>query len=98
MVGNMAACHKKHGAAYVTIGTSSKGVAPHYRVAPGDRFLEEAFADDRAPFNQGFHGRNHKLLPWGEGQLRGAHWSARSMSYMEICALLGEQRAKRTTR
>ena len=66
MVGNMVDCHNGHGAAYVVIGTSGKGVAPHYRVAPGHNWLDgvnEEFLDDQSPFKRASHGRNHELLP-----------------------------------
>ena len=90
--GNMLDCKKKYGTAFVRIGTTGRGIVPHYRVEP--EFNIEMFVNDElfAAHFVAFHGRNHKRLDWGFGELRGEHWSDRKMSYDQVQNLLGSLR------
>ena len=90
--GNMVDCNKEHGTALVRIGTTGRGIVPHYRVEP--EFTLESFGDEDLWTTHfvAFHGRNHKRLDWGFGELRGEHWSGGKMSYEEVQNLLGALR------
>ncbi|MGE3477028.1 MAG: hypothetical protein AB7H70_14600 [Rhodospirillaceae bacterium] len=90
VLANMAVCKRKYGKAFVRIGTTGRGIAPHYRVDPGANFMEQMEDDAvwQAHF-MAFHGRSHKQLPWGFGELKGEHWSSGKMSFEEIQSLLG---------
>lgn len=79
--------------AFVRLGTTGRGVAPHYRVEP--EFDLEVFVDDDrwAAHFVAYHGRSHKQLPWGFGELRGEHWSDSKLSFEEVQKLLGSLRS-----
>jgi hypothetical protein len=92
VLGNMGSCRKKHGTAFVRIGTTGRGVVPHYRVGP--EFSLEVFNDNDVLAAQfvAFLGRSHKQLPWGFGELNGDNWSLGRMNYDEVQILLGSLR------
>src|SRR5256885_447543 len=82
--GNMVEYHKAHGDASVRVGTTGRGIAPHYRVQKEQSAIGEVFGnleDDSSGYFVAFHGRNHKQLDWGAKELRSEHWSTRAMSY-----------------
>ena len=98
--GNMTAIRREHGSAVVSIGTTGRGIFPHYRVDPGrsieaiHKMLQEEEGGEElldAHF-VAFHGRNHKQLDWGPGELHGEHWSASHMTWEEVRELLGRLR------
>jgi hypothetical protein len=93
--GNMVDFHKAHGAAVVRLGTTGRGVAPHYRVQKSHGSGEILGHLDKTiepEYFTAFHGRSHKQLEWGARELRGEHWSTRAMTYEEVQFLLGELR------
>jgi hypothetical protein len=95
MLQNMQACRKQHGSARVSIGTTGRGVAPHYRVAPDEDCLE--LLDNNQDVSEHFvayHGRSHKRMDWGLDELQVMHWSYGSMTFDEIRNLLGRMRTK----
>jgi hypothetical protein len=86
---------KVHGAAVLRLGTTGRGIAPHYRVqkehsAIGD--LVGHLDSDESGYFTAFHGRTHKQLDWGAHELRTEHWSTRAMTYEEVQSLLGDLR------
>ena len=89
---NMLACRKKHGTAFVRIGTTGRGIAPHYQVAP--EFTWDSFAKEELLAAQfvAFHGRSHKQFNWGIEELQLEHWSDGTMSFDEVQNLLGSLR------
>src|SRR5262245_2287327 len=68
--GNVIEFKKQHGAAFVRIGTTGRGIVPHYRIEPGQPAGVEDWMDDA--YWTAFHGRNHKKLEWGLLRNRGA--------------------------
>jgi hypothetical protein len=94
VLGNMILCRKEHSSANVRIGTTGRGIAPHYRIEPDDLTLTEWFDDatDLSAFFRAYHGRSHKLLGWSQGELKHDSWSRSSMSFDEVQQLIGELR------
>jgi hypothetical protein len=97
VLGNMADYRKTHGAAVVRLGTTGRGIAPHYRVQKehdeaGFGELLGRVIDDESGYFTAFHGRSHKQLAWGSRELRGQHWSTRAMSFDEVQSVLGQLR------
>ena len=92
VLGNMLDCNKEHGEAFVRIGTTGRGIVPHYRVEP--KLNIDVFENDDlwAAHFVAFHGRNHKRLDWGLRELRVENWSRGNMSYKEVQNLLGTLR------
>ena len=93
---NMYKCRREHGSALVKVGTTGRGISPHYRVAPagdqsGDVSIEgfEKFLDTNYV---AYDGRSHEKLPWGPLELKEAHWSEADMAFHEVEALLGQLR------
>jgi hypothetical protein len=86
--GNMHKCKKDHGTAFVKIGTTGSGIAPHYRVEPewqlDDFSRDELFDAHFVAYND----RNHKALDWGFRELRSEHWSENKMSYDDVRNIL----------
>jgi len=93
VLGNMSSCKKKHGAAFVRIGTTGRGLAPHYRVEPEFEFEKILDGDLWDAQFVAYHGRSHKQLSWGFGELRDDHWSVDKMSFEEVQHLLGSLRS-----
>ena len=92
---NMVEYRKTHGTAFVRVGTTGRGIAPHYRVQKEHSATKEFVGytlDDASGYFMAFHGRNHKQLEWGARELRTEHWSSRAMSYDEVQTLLGKLR------
>jgi hypothetical protein len=102
---NMRDWKNEHGTAYVSIGTTGQGIAPHYRVGPSSDSLESIkhldldkrddlieFLREYSKHCRAFHGRSHKRLDWGVLELRNQHWSTRQMSFEEVQSLLGQFR------
>ena len=98
VIGNMVRVHNKHGSAMVRIGTTGRGIRPHYRVDPGkhlealkalgDRGSKQDYDDVFAHYTA-FHGSSHDELDWGIVELQDAHWSAIYMTWDEVRELLG---------
>jgi hypothetical protein len=61
VLGNMHEFRQEHGSAAVRIGTTGRGIVPHYRIEPPDR----PFLEDMDLYYVAFDGRSHKRLPWG---------------------------------
>jgi hypothetical protein len=80
--------------AFVALGTTGKGFAPHYRIAPAP-LSEWPAADDYDSFFVAFNGRSHNQMQWGQGELQRHHWSSTSTHYDEVRMLLGRLRAER---
>ena len=95
---NMLEVKRDQGSAFVRIGTTGRGIAPHYRVDPGlgkfwDTFIEDDLDGERISAHYvAFHGRNHQRLPYGRWELREEHWSGAEMSIEDVKNLLGELR------
>lgn len=86
----MHACKKKHGTATVRIGTTGRGIAPHYRVEP---ILDmDTFTGRFEDYFAAYDGRNHQKFEWGPFELKNEHWSDKDMTYEEIQSLLGSVR------
>ena len=87
--GNMLDFEKEHGAAFVRIGMTGRGIAPNYRIEPGelDNYLDDKWLDCSA-----FSGLSHKKSDWGIYDLRGEHWSVKGMNCNEVQTLLGSLR------
>lgn len=98
--GNMNAYKREHGAAHVRLGTTGRGLAPHYRIEPApDRyaFLTDVKFDngdwgDTSKYFIAFNGLSHHQMEWGAAELQGAHWSEKYTSYDDVQALLGRLR------
>ena len=89
VLGNMLDLKKTKGTAFVRIGTTGRGIAPHYRVSPDSRpmldDLEGSFErGDLEALFVAFHGRRYKRLPWGSREMRRENWSSGQMSYDEV--------------
>src|ERR1700675_142568 len=67
---NMHACKQEKGSAFVRIGTTGRGIVPHYRVSPDthqmldDEVLLNPQDDRWSDLFVAFNGRNHRRLPW----------------------------------
>jgi hypothetical protein len=81
---NMHECKLEKGSARVRIGTTGRGIVPHYRV----ELDHGKILEDRDAFFVAYHGTNHKILEWGLEGLRFRHWSSRAMSYDQVQQLL----------
>ena len=100
MFGNMHDFKREYGAAYVRLGTTGRGLAPHYRIEPApDRlaFLGEiAISDDdwgdTSKYFLAFNGLSHQKMEWGAAELKGAHWSSAYTAYDDVQSLLGRLR------
>jgi hypothetical protein len=105
VLGNMAEYQKTHGSAFVRVGTTGRGIAPHYRVqkeyagprpdpTAGEMVELEVMSGSADPsvYYTAFHGRSHKQLEWGSKELQREHWSTRAMSYDDVATLLGNLR------
>lgn len=101
---NMWDWKKVHGSAFVNLGTTGRGVAPHYRVGPNfaelgtdikdpDDLQEwiEKSSEDYAMLCRPFNGSSHN--PLAVGDLRTLHWSSSQTSYEEVQRLIGKIRA-----
>ena len=93
VLGNMISFKRTHAEPVVRIGTTGRGIVPHYRIepagstgSPGDRFQE--FIDHMVAFS----GRNHRAMAWDALDVRDEHWSTGAMTYDEIIGLIGELR------
>jgi hypothetical protein len=74
---NMTQYQKDHGKAFVSIGVTGKGKAPHYRVDLGepdwDELLPHVGFDPDTPkpdlsrYFKAYDGNKHHELPWGVG-------------------------------
>lgn len=89
---NMTAVKKQHGSAVVRVGTTGRGVAPHYRVEPDLPDIEQILEQDLSPYFIAFHGRNHEKLGWDHKQLQNDSWCMGHMTYSEVQTLLGSLR------
>jgi len=105
---NMSAWKKANGSAYVNVGTTGRGVVPHYRVGPSfdglefGKNLDMSNPDDLGEFLReyskhcnAFHGSSHKRLEWGVMELRNGSWSSCQMSYADVQGLLGNLRSSK---
>src|SRR5258706_7725108 len=72
--------------AFVAIGTTGGGKAPHYRIFPSNDSLDEMF------YFTAYHGRSHAQLKLGPKELQDENWSNRKISYAEVRAILGQRR------
>jgi hypothetical protein len=91
---NMMLCKRRHGSANVLIGTTGRGIAPHYRIEPDQPDLDIWLDSktDLSPFFIAYHGRSHKRLDWGLSELQHASWSMEASSLEDVQLLLGKLR------
>jgi hypothetical protein len=90
--GNMIDFRKEHGDAFVRIGTTGRGIYPHYRVEA--ELSPYQIDDEWDPVKNftAFNGKNHKKLDWEWPIVRGHNWSAETMNCDEVQQLLGSLR------
>jgi hypothetical protein len=106
MLANMVLCKREHGSARVRIGVAGDGVAPHYRVEPGESMvaaimsaLSEGKEDDLARYFVAYHGRSHNKLKWGKEELISSrNWSVSRASSDDVQELLGKIRGYKPKR
>jgi len=91
VLGNMLGHKKQYGDSQVRIGTTGRGIAPHYQVEPAVS-IEDPLAGDAFFKEVAFHGRSHEGLPWGVREIKDEHWSTAAMKYAEVLTLLGSLR------
>src|SRR5262245_46622038 len=98
---NMINYEKKHGTAFVRIGTTGHGLPPHYRVqrmhSDRERRKQSDSAellghveDDKSGYFTAFNCTSHKRLAWGPKELQRQSWSTRAMTVEEVRSLMGE--------
>jgi hypothetical protein len=102
MLGNMMLAKREYGDACVRIGITGAGKAPHYRVEPGESYMDATLAtitdddkkdDDLARYFVAYLGQGHKRLPWGKEQLLGSdNWSTSRTTISEVQVILGRLR------
>ena len=91
VLGNMLHHKREFGGAQVRIGTTGRGIVPHYQIEAKGSFETTALAD--ALFKDVvFNGRNHERLPWDWTETKGDHWGTATMSFEEVQGLLGDLR------
>ena len=93
--GRMVEYRKDHGSAVLRLGTTGRGIAPHYRVQKEHSKTGEFLGyilEDQPGYFTAFHGRSHKKLEWGAQELHTEHWSTRAMTFDEVQSLLGTLR------
>jgi hypothetical protein len=104
VLANMYKFKDKHGTAFVRMGATGKGKAPHYRIEPVredvslERALQQIIADPAAFEGEdaknyiAFHGSSHKRLAWGSGELQEWNWCRDVLSIEGVKKLLGKVR------
>lgn len=102
--GNMLAYKNENGAAFVRIGITGKGRAPHYRLQhsrtvvfllPPDDWDEKRKVEEWKLYYRAFNGTSHEMMNWSDEQLSENNWSGEEMSLEDIKALLGRLREKK---
>ncbi|MEQ8510451.1 MAG: hypothetical protein RIB43_15710 [Rhodospirillaceae bacterium] len=96
VLANMHLCRKEFGSALVRIGTTGQGVAPHYRIEPEPDL--QTLAENWDAHFTAYHGRSHKRLDWGFGELEDDHWSDESLTFEQVQSLLGDLRKSKPIR
>jgi hypothetical protein len=83
--------------AVVRIGTSGKGVQPHYSIEEGEgaetSTLPNGMIIKRYRHRAVFHGRSHK--PILDDEFMGINWSSAVATYAEVQSILGRLRVSK---
>ena len=91
----------------VRIGTTGRGISPHYLIEDMPCLTNEDWddimnpppasdeGDDDEKYYFAYHGKNHGLLDLESMQLRGLNWSSKFTTFDEVKNLLGVLRGVR---
>ncbi len=85
----MVACKREHGAVFVRIGLTGKGIEPNYLVT-SNRSYPDGFPEGRPKFMVAYSGRTHDPFDWEDVDLKPLSWSDELLDGSQVLALFRE--------
>jgi hypothetical protein len=89
MLRNMVVCKKQHGAVFVRIGITGKGIEPNYLVT-SNRSDPDGFPEGIPKFIVAYNGRTHEPFDWEDVDLKPLSWSRELLDGAQVLALYNE--------
>ena len=95
VLGDIILCRRMYGSADVRIGTTGRGIAPHYRIEP-EAICFRRLSDDPCPDCVAYHGQSHKELKWEPDRLCDGSWSSQIWTIEDVQTFLSQMRMSRS--